>query len=73
MLWCAAQNSACLHSATATKEKHAHATQGQILLSECCLHITWIFMLCLVTHNIKIQIIYMHNFQFGWTSQGPQG
>lgn len=40
MLWCAAQISACLHSATATKEKHAHATQGQIILSECCLHIT---------------------------------
>lgn len=39
MLCCAAQISACLHSATATKEKHAHATQGQIILSECCLHI----------------------------------
>lgn len=72
MLWCAAQISACLHSATATKEKHAHATQGQIILSECCLHITS-KRKGSVTHNIKIQIIHMHNFQFGWTSQGPQG
>lgn len=68
----AAQICACLHSTTVTEEKHAHTTQGQICVCHSVLppfHV----QKRLYYQKYKIQLIYIYNLPFGWTTQGPQG
>lgn len=68
----AAQICACLHSTTATEEKHAHTTQGQICVCHSVLS-PFHVQKRLCDQKYKIQLIYIYNLPFGWTTQGPQG